>query len=86
MSVADLAEFVRDILTGDGVIYDGMLAELLTPSVMGAPPSIASLGNDIAPGTTAGNFVYSNQGQDGGSRAEFFHFTSAETNLGLASK
>ncbi len=83
-SVADLAEFVRDVLTGDGVIDDRMRAELLTPSGVGAPPSIAGLGIDIAPGATTGNFVYFNQGQDGGSRAEFFHFTSAEASVTVA--
>lgn len=80
-SVNDLAVFVREILTGDMIIDNAMRAELLAPSNIGTPPSIAGLGIDIAPGVTAGSVVYFNQGQDAGSRAEFFHYASAESNL-----
>lgn len=83
-SVSDLAEFAREILMGDAILDDAMRAELLTASGIGSPPSIAGLGIDIADGVTAGNVVYSTQGQDAGSRAEFFHYTLAGTSLTIA--
>ncbi len=83
-SVSDLATFLREVLTGDTVLDDAMRAELLTASGLGNPPSVAGLGIDIVPGTTAGSAVYSSQGQDAGSRAEVFHFTSAESDLTIA--
>lgn len=83
-SASDLAVFVREILTGDIIMDDAMRAELLTASGVGTPPSIAGLGIDIVPGATAGSATYIGQGQDAGSRAEFFHYTSTESSLTIA--
>jgi len=83
-SATDLAVFVRELLTGDGVVDDAMRSELLTASGIGTPPSIVGLGIDIVPDATAGSVVYVGQGQDAGSRAEFFHYTAAESNLTIA--
>lgn len=83
-SASDLANLVREMLAGDLILDDAMRSELLTASGVGTPPSVAGLGIDIVPGTTTGSATYIGQGQDAGSRAEFFHFTSGESSLTIA--
>lgn len=83
-TVADLAEFVREVLTSDTVIDDAMRAELLSPPDVGEPRSIIGLGFDIDVDSIPETAIYFGQGQDAGSRAEFFHFAGAEKSVTIA--
>ncbi len=83
-SAADVAEFVRGVLTSDTVLNDAMRAELLTPSGVGIPPSVYGLGIQIIAGDVPENFIYAHDGKDPGSRAEFLHVTSADKSVTIA--
>lgn len=83
-SAADLAEFVRGVLTGDTVLNDAMRAELLTPPGVGNPPSTYGLGIHIVAGDAPGNFIYSHGGKNSGYQADYFHVTSAGKSITIA--
>lgn len=80
-SAADLAAFVSEVLTSDTVVDNAMRAELLTPPDIGEPRSMLGLGFDIDVESMPGTAVYFGQGQDAGSRAEFFHYAGEEKSV-----
>lgn len=76
-SAADLAEFAREVLSGDTMLNDTMRAEFLTPSGVGNPSSIYGLGIQIIAGPNPESFVYQHVGKNEGYQAFFAHITSA---------
>ena len=83
-SAADIADFVRAILTTDNVLDDAMRSELLTPSGVGNPPSALALGIDVFVGVDPDTIDYWNAGRDAGSRSEFHHVDMAGSSVTIA--
>lgn len=83
-SAADLADFVRQILSGDTILDNDMRAYLLTPSGVGNPPSIYGLGIEIIAEANTNNIIYQHAGKNEGYQAIFGHITSADKALTLS--
>lgn len=83
-SAADVAEFVRAILTTDDVLDDTMRAEFLDTPPVGDPPSANALGIDVFVGAAPDIVDYWNAGLDAGSRSEFHHVNMSDSSVTIA--
>ncbi|MEW8380404.1 MAG: serine hydrolase domain-containing protein, partial [Candidatus Thiodiazotropha taylori] len=75
----DLADFILGILRTDLVLDDAMRAEMLQPSLLGAPASNYGLGIKITPIAGSDEVIYSHSGKDPGYQAEMLYFQEKDT-------
>lgn len=83
-SAADVADFVRAVLTTDDVLDDAMRAEMLETPPVGDPPSASALGIDVFVGAAPDIVDYWNAGRDAGSRSEFHHVSMSDSSVTIA--